>query len=212
MRQTLEHSYTLFAPFYDAFLTAATRGARKRSLAALVGGPRRDVLLLGVGTGLDLPHLPPQHRYVGLDLTAAMLMRARRRTTGLRFAALRGDAQRLPFHDASFDVAVLHLILAVVPAPTLCLAEAVRVLKPGGLLLIFDKFLRRGEAGWKRVLNPLTRHVATRLDVVFEDVLDAVGGLTLTANEAALASGWFRLIRLQKEGPAVFGHEASEPA
>lgn len=196
---TLKHSYTLFAPFYDALLAAATRGARKRSLAALAGHPPRNVLLLGVGTGLDLPHLPAQHRYVGLDLTAAMLMRARRRTAGLHFAALRGDAQRLPFHNASFDVAVLHLILAVVPAPALCLAEAARVVKPGGLLLIFDKFLRRGEAGWKRVLNPLTRHVATRLDVVFEDVLDVVDGLKLTANEAALASGWFRLIRLKKQ-------------
>lgn len=198
---SLKHSYTLVAPFYDAFLTAATRGARKRSLAALVDGPPRDVLLMGVGTGLDLPHLAVQHRYVGLDLTAAMLARARPRAAGLHFTPLRGDVQRLPFHDASFDVAVLHLILAVVPAPTLCLAEAVRVLKPGGQLLVFDKFLRRGEAGWKRVLNPLTRHVATRLDVVFEDVLEAVGGLRLTTDEAALASGWFRLIRLEKERP-----------
>ena len=195
---SLKHSYTLVAPFYDAFLTAATHGARKRSLAALAGGPPRDVLLLGVGTGLDLPHLPAQHRYVGLDLTAAMLKRARPRAAGLHFAPLRGDAQRLPFRDGSFDTVVLHLILAVVPAPTLCLAEAVRVLRPGGALLVFDKFLRRGEAGWKRVLNPLTRHVATRLDVVFEDLLDAVGGIKVTANEAALASGWFRLIRLEK--------------
>lgn len=197
---SLKHSYTLVAPFYDTFLTAATRGARKRSLSALAESSPRDVLLLGVGTGLDLPHLPAQHRYVGLDLTAAMLMRARPRAAGLHFAALRGDVQRLPFADASFDVAVLHLILAVVPAPTLCLAEAVRVLKPGGTLLVFDKFLRRGEAGWKRALNPLTRHVATRLDVVFEDLLDAVGGITVTANEAALASGWFRLIRIEKTG------------
>ena len=195
---SLKHSYTLVAPFYDAFLTAATRGARKRSLAALAEGPPRDVLLLGVGTGLDLPHLPAQHRYVGIDLTAAMLVRARPRAAGLHFAPLRGDVQRLPFHNASFDSIVLHLILAVVPEPALCLAEAVRVLKPGGQLLVFDKFLRRGEAGWKRLLNPLTRHVATRLDVVFEDVLDAVGGLDLKSNEAALASGWFRLIRLQK--------------
>jgi ubiquinone/menaquinone biosynthesis C-methylase UbiE len=195
---SLKHSYTLAAPFYDAFLTAATRGARKRSLSALSHFPPRDVLLLGVGTGLDLPHLPDQHRYVGLDLTAAMLLRARPRAANLQFIPLRGDVQRLPFGDASFDVAVLHLILAVVPAPTLCLAEAVRVLKPGGQLLIFDKFLRRGEAGWKRLLNPLTRHVATRLDVVFEDVLEAVGGVRVTANDAALASGWFRLIRLKK--------------
>ena len=195
---SLKHSYTLAAPFYDAFLTAATRGARKRSLSALSHFPPRDVLLLGVGTGLDLPHLPNQHRYVGLDLTAAMLLRARPRAANLQFIPLRGDVQRLPFGDASFDVAVLHLILAVVPAPTLCLAEAVRVLKPGGQLLIFDKFLKRGEAGWKRLLNPLTRHVATRLDVVFEDVLEAVGGVRVTANDAALASGWFRLIRLEK--------------
>ena len=195
---SLKHSYTLAAPFYDAFLTAATRGARKRSLAQLADLTPRDVLLLGVGTGLDLPHLPNQHRYVGLYLTAAMLTRARPRAGGLHFAPLRGDVQRLPFDDASFDVAVLHLILAVVPAPTLCLAEAVRVLKPGGQLLVFDKFLRRGETGWKRLLNPLTRHVATRLDVVFEDVLEAVGGVRVTANDAALASGWFRLIRLEK--------------
>lgn len=197
---SLKHSYTLVAPFYDAFLTAATHGARKRSLAALAHGAPRDVLLLGVGTGLDLPHLPTQHRYVGLDLTAAMLKRAGPRAAGLHFSPLRGDVQRLPFRDGSFDAAVLHLILAVVPAPTLCLAEAVRVLKPGGTLLVFDKFLRRGEAGWKRVLNPLTRHLATRLDVVFEDVLDTVGGLEVQANEPALASGWFRLIRLTKPG------------
>lgn len=195
---SLKYSYTLAAPFYDAFLTAATRGARQRSLAALAAEPPRDVLLMGVGTGLDLPHLAAQHRYVGLDLTAAMLARAGPRATGLQFAPLRGDVQRLPFQDASFDVAVLHLILAVVPAPTLCLAEAARVLKPGGQLLVFDKFLRRGETGWKRVLNPLTRHVATRLDVVFEDVLEAVGGLDLKSDEAALAAGWFRLIRLEK--------------
>lgn len=195
---SLKHSYTLVAPFYDAFLTAATRGPRKRSLAALADGPPRDVLLLGVGTGLDLPHLPARHRYVGIDLTAAMLVRARPRASGLHFVPLRGDVQRLPFHNASFDSIVLHLILAVVPEPALCLAEAVRVLKPGGQLLVFDKFLRRGEAGWKRLLNPLTRHVATRLDVVFEDVLETVGGLDLKSNEAALAAGWFRLIRLQK--------------
>ncbi|MCF8199733.1 MAG: class I SAM-dependent methyltransferase [Sulfuritalea sp.] len=195
---SLKHSYTLVAPFYDAFLTTATRGARKRSLAALADGPPKNVLLLGVGTGLDLPYLPVQHRYVGVDLTAAMLKRARPRAAGLSFAPLRGDVQRLPFHNASFDVAVLHLILAVVPEPTLCLAEAVRVLKPGGQLLVFDKFLRRGEAGWKHVLNPLTRRIATRLDVVFEDLLEEVGGIQVTTNEAALASGWFRLIRIEK--------------
>jgi len=161
-----------------------------------------EVLVNGVGTGLDLPHLPPQHRYVGLDLTPAMLRRAVPRCTGLQFRVVQGDAQRLPFAANSFDIAVLHLILAVVPEPRHCLAETARVLRPGGTILLFDKFLRSEDYAWrgwwKRALNPLTRRIATRLDVAFEEVLDAVPSLQCTHDEAALAGGWFRLIRLTK--------------
>lgn len=196
---SLRHSYTLIAPFYDAFLTAATRGARRRSLAALAEAPPLEVLLVGVGTGLDLPHLPAQHRYTGLDLTPAMLRRARQRPSSARVGYVQGDAQRLPFPDHSFDAAVLHLILAVVPEPGRCLAEAARVVRPGGALLVFDKFLRPGERGlWKRALNPLVRHLATRLDVVFEEVLSEAPALHKHHDEPVLAGGWFRLIRLRK--------------
>jgi ubiquinone/menaquinone biosynthesis C-methylase UbiE len=194
----LQQSYTLIAPFYDAFVTAATRGARKRSLDALSGSASGKVLILGIGTELDLPYLPSQHQYVGVDLTAAMLRRVQPRMAGLQCVLLRGDAQRLPFRDSSFDSVVLHLILTVVPEPTLCIAEVARVLRPGGQVFIFDKFLRRGETGWKRWINPLTRRIATRLDVVFEEVMEPAVSLQVTANEAVLAGGWFRLIRLQK--------------
>jgi ubiquinone/menaquinone biosynthesis C-methylase UbiE len=193
---SLRHSYSLIAPFYDAFLHAATHGARRRSLAALDGLAPGKVLVSGIGTGLDFPHLPGQHRYVGIDLTPAMLRRARQRGRAA-LALVQGDAQRLPFPNGAFDAVVLHLILAVVPNPQACLREAARVTRPGGMLLIFDKFLKPGEAGrWKRALNPLTRHVATRLDVVFEEVMAAVPGLQRHHDEPALAGGWFRLIRL----------------
>ncbi|OIQ96533.1 demethylmenaquinone methyltransferase [mine drainage metagenome] len=196
---SLKHSYTLIAPIYDALLAGATRASRRRSLAPLEACAPLQVLINGVGTGLDLPHLPQQHRYVGLDLTAAMLHRAVRREAGLHFRPVRGDAQRLPFADASFDAAVLHLILAVVPEPDRCLAETARVVKPGGAILVFDKFLRHGERGWwKRALNPLTRRIATRLDVVFEEVLAAADSLERLRDEPALAGGWFRLIELRK--------------
>ena len=196
---SLKHSYTLIAPFYDAFLDAATRGARRRSLAALADAPPLDVLVNGIGTGLDLPHLPPQHRYAGLDLTRAMLRKALPRSAALDFRPVQGDAQRLPFADASFDAVVLHLILAVVPDPLRCLQESARVTRRGGTLLVFDKFLRPGErAAWKRALNPLSRRLATRLDVVFEDVLAGAPGLTLVSNAPALRGEWFRLIRLEK--------------
>lgn len=209
---SLKHTYALIAPFYDPLVDAATRGPRRKSLGALAGEKPLEVLVNGVGTGLDLPFLPAQHRYVGLDLTRAMLNRALPRAGALDFAAAQGDAQHLPFADASFDAAVLHLILAVVPRPDMCLAETARAVRPGGTVLVFDKFLRRGEAAWwKRALNPLLRRVATRLDVVFEDVLAGVPELRLVSDEPCLAGGWFRLIRLARRA-AVIGVEGLEAA
>jgi ubiquinone/menaquinone biosynthesis C-methylase UbiE len=194
----LRQSYTLIAPFYDAAIARATLSARRRSLAALPELPGH-VLLAGVGTGLDLPHLPPQHRYVGIDLTEAMLRRALPRAGLVDFAAVQGDAQCLPFADCSFDSAVLHLILAVVPQPSRCLAEIARVLRPGGQALVFDKFLHRDQAApVRRLLNPLARRIATRLDVVFEDLLTAVPDLRCEDDRSALAGGWFRMIRLRR--------------
>ena len=113
---------------------------------------------------------------------------------------VRGDSMALPFAAGGFDFVVLHLIVAVVPQPQRCLAEAARVLRPGGRILLFDKFLRRGERAWlRRGLTPLIEQLATRLDVVFEDVLGKVPGLRVLSNQPALARGWFRLIELQKE-------------
>ena len=195
---SLKHSYSLIAPFYDAALAAATRAQRVKSLAALPHDPAR-VLLNGVGTGLDLPHLPRQHCYTGLDLTHGMLRRVAPRATGLDFRCVQGDAQQLPFADCSFDHAILHLILAVVPNPAACLAETARVVASGGSVLIFDKFLLPEQrAPLRQLINPLLRRVATRLDVVFEEVLAGTPQLVLESNQPALASGWFRLIRLKR--------------
>ena len=195
---SLKHTYTLIAPFYDAAISKATQAARKRSLSALPATPSR-VLLAGVGTGLDLPHLPPQHHYVGLDLNQSMLRRALPRVAQIDFLPIQGDAQRLPFADKSFDSAVLHLILAVVPQPAHCFAEIARVLKPGGEVLVFDKFLRHGQTALlRRLANPLMRRIATRLDVVFEELLSEAPSLKLEHDQPALAGGWFRMIRLRK--------------
>ncbi len=195
---SLKPTSTLIAPIYDAIVAGATAGARQRSLAKLPSAAS-DILLTGIGTGLDLPHLPPQHRYVGLDLNRAMLCRALPRVASLDFVALQGDAQRLPFASGSFDAALLHLILAVVPDPRHCLAEVARVLKPGGQVIIFDKFLRPGQrAPLRRLANPLLRRVATRLDVVFEEVLATTPDLRVLEDKPALAGGWFRQIVLQR--------------
>ena len=197
---SLKTSYRFIAPIYDLFLERASTVARQRSLSKLAMEPAQRVLVGGAGTGLDFPLLPGQHNYVGLDLTAAMLARARNRIDGLNMVLVQGDSMALPFADASFDCVVLHLITAVVPQPPRCLGEAARVLKNGGRILLFDKFLRRGQRAWlRRAATPLVAQLATRLDVVFEDVLEQVPQLRKLSDEPALAGGWFRLIELQKE-------------
>ena len=196
---TLRASYRLIAPLYDLFVARALSRPRARSLARVPRDGNLEVLVAGAGTGLDLPLLPRAHRYVALDLSRAMLSRARPRAAALEMTFVEGDVQRMPFAGAAFDLVVLHLIVAVVPRPESCLAEIARVLRPGGRALVFDKFLRRGERAWlRRALNPLARRIATRTDVVLEDALASVPALTVTDDQPALAGGWFRLIELEK--------------
>jgi len=196
----LRRSYSLIAPIYDLVVSAALRGARTRSLSALPADAAGKVLLSGIGTGLDLPLLPKLHHYTALDFNAAMLERARPRGADLQVEWVLGDSMALPFSDAQFDHVVLHLILAVVPQPAQCLSEADRVLKPGGTIIILDKFLRPQQTALlRRALNPLSRRIATRMDVVFEEVLSEVPQLQKVSDMPLLAGGWFRGIVLQKK-------------
>lgn len=196
---SLRSSYTRLAPFYDALVGPALAQARRRSLERLPRENGLEVFLNGIGTGLDLPLLPALHHYTALDLTAAMLIRARTRQQQLQVQWVQGDSQHLPFAASSFHHAVLHLILAIVPDTVAALREAARVVRAGGRLYILDKFLRRGEsAPLRRLLNPLARRIATRTDVVFENALEQVGGLRVIEDRPALAGGWFRLITLEK--------------
>lgn len=198
---TLRYTYTLFAPIYDVFVAPFTHRARRRSLARLREGRHDDVLLVGVGSGLDLPLLPPGPHYTGLDLTPAMLARAQRQAArlGLDIPLDQGDARQLPYPAAAFDVVVLHLILAVTPHPERVLREAERVLRPNGRVLILDKFLRpRQRAPIRRLISPLLGLLATRTDVVFDNVLAQTPGLEVIADQPALAGGWFRHIVLRK--------------
>lgn len=197
----LRYSYTLMAPFYDALVMQATLNARRASLAHLRPHTGAPVVLVGVGSGLDIPLLPPGPEYLGVDLTAAMLRRAQRRQpiTAATVHLVQGDAHQLPCADAGCAAVILHLILAVAPQPQRTLAEAVRVLRPGGQLLIVDKFLRSGQrAPLRRFIGPLIGRLATRTDVEFEPLLAAHPELRVLNDQPALVGGWFRQITLEK--------------
>jgi len=197
----LQHSYTVLAPLYDPLVQRATQSARARSLARL-DGFEGSLLMPGFGTGLDLKFLPANAKISALDLTPAMLDRAKARAVdaNLTIDWHVADAQALPFEDNQFDAVVMHLILAVVPQPILALQEAARVLKPGGRLLILDKFLpQEAFAPIRRSLSPLIGLIATRTDVVFETLLEQTPNLELIENSAAAFGGWFRQIEALKK-------------
>jgi phosphatidylethanolamine/phosphatidyl-N-methylethanolamine N-methyltransferase len=195
----LRLSYTLIAPLYDAIIERPMRRARQQSLRALPRDECKRVLICGAGTGLDFPWLPTMHHYTALDFNPAMLARAIQRGEKLDVDFVLGDSMALPFADAQFGHVVLHLIVAVVPEPRRCLSEAARVLKPGGTIILFDKFLQpQQRAPLRRLFNVITRRFATRMDVVFEEVLRSAPELEVISDTPMLGNGWFRGILLKK--------------
>ena len=198
---SLRHSYTFFAPIYDAMIAGASRSWRNRSLERLKAATDTDVLITGIGTGLDIEHLPHGPRYTGIDLTPAMLKKAHQRAeqSHHEIELHEGDVMNLPFENARFDHVVMHLILAVVPEPHLALKEACRVVRPGGDILILDKFLRPGQiAPVRRLINPFISRLATRTNVVFEELIQECPELECVDDQPVMRGGWFRYITLRK--------------
>lgn len=128
------------APGYDkqiAFFEKIQFAGGREWLGARAHG---RVLEVAIGTGLNLPHYPAEATITGIELSPAMLAIARQRAADLSLNAdLReGDAEHVPFDDASFDTAVCALSLCTIPRPAAAITELRRVLVPGGRLLLLD--------------------------------------------------------------------------
>jgi ubiquinone/menaquinone biosynthesis C-methylase UbiE len=130
--------YQQYAPRYDHETGYYDRFLLGDGRAWVCSQARGAVLEVAVGTGRNLPFYPRGIRYVGIDLTPAMLAIARDRAhaLGMDVDLLVSDAQALPFVDASFDTAVCTLALNAIPDDRAAIAEMYRVLRPGGKLLL----------------------------------------------------------------------------
>jgi ubiquinone/menaquinone biosynthesis C-methylase UbiE len=128
------------APSYDrqiAFFERVWFTGGREWLGQRAGG---TVLEVAVGTGRNLAYYAEDVQLTGVELSPAMLEVARQQAQALgRHADFReGDAELLPFDDATFDTVVCALALCSIPDPAQAIAEMHRVLVPGGQLLLLD--------------------------------------------------------------------------
>ena len=119
--------YKFWSPIYDLlFDRLLFASGRKRTFELLQLRGDERVLLVGVGTGADLPYLPKETKAVGVDLCPEMLLKAKSKLpeTGDRLL-VQADAQKLPVQDASFDVVILTLMSECCPRRSGLLARSI---------------------------------------------------------------------------------------
>jgi ubiquinone/menaquinone biosynthesis C-methylase UbiE len=192
--------YTVWAPAYDTIVGAAGfNSARRLSIDRLQLASGFRILIVGAGTGLDLDFLPSNVHVTAIDVTPAMLKHLERRAAaaGRSVTTRIMDARHLAFPDSSFDAVIMHLILAVMPEPERGLREAVRVLKAGGRIAVFDKFLRDEERPSlkRRLFNALAKPLFSDLNRRLGPLI-AGTPLVIEHDEPVAFGGTYRVVTL----------------
>ena len=204
--ETVTKAYGKWAPVYDIVFGAVFAQGRAAAIQAAerIGG---RILEVGVGTGISLPHYSYKNRICGIDISEPMLRKAKNRVAELRLVHVEGlwvmDAEHLDFPEASFDVVVAQYVITTVPNPEETLDEFVRVLKPGGEIILVSRV--GAEAGPRRALEklfaPTARKLGWRTEFSFERYARwAAGttGLELVECRSMPPLGHFALIRFAK--------------
>ncbi len=143
MQEKVRHFYKT-SDEYCRSLSAENEDFFKRylSLVDRYAGNARTVLDAGCGTGLSTYLLSTRNKKVfGLDLSPLFLKKAKERTGCENIPFLSGDMIQLPFQDESFDLVVAYLVIEVLPDAKKGLEEMCRVLKKGGVIVIFNSNL-----------------------------------------------------------------------
>lgn len=150
-RDRTRRKYWWLSQIYDRTVTNRWFERPRRREFELANIQATDrVLVVGIGTGLDLPYLPQDAPVVGIDLSPAMLAHARAKAKSSATTFVIMDAEHLGFANATFDVILMNLILSIVDDPQRALHEVSRVLKPARNIWLLHKNTGLSQVGMFR--------------------------------------------------------------
>ncbi len=208
IRNTSDHQrqvYERWAPVYDRVYRGLLRDGH-RTVARLAAEAGRDILEVGVGTGLLLPYYPAHCRVTGIDLSQHMIAKAREKVQRDKLSHVEAlkvmDAHALEFADRSFDAVSLPFVITLIPNPERALDECARVTRPGGEIVIASKLGdgRGIQGAIEEVVAPLVHRVgwssAFRISRIAEWA-ERRGDFEVKEIRRVFPNGFFKVMRLK---------------
>lgn len=202
--ESVKKAYKRYAPVYDALFGPILHQGRKRIVSGLECRPGERILEVGVGTGLSLPLYPESVRVTGIDVSVAMLKRARERVARRRLANVEAiremDALDMDFPDAHFDKTVVMYVVSVVEDVRRLMNEIRRVTRPDGAIYIVNHF--RSANGMARKLedglSPLAKLLGFHTDLELAEFLHDTG-LSAESVTPVNLFGYWKLVRCRTQ-------------
>jgi ubiquinone/menaquinone biosynthesis C-methylase UbiE len=131
--------HPVFAPLYNALTWVGEHTTLGRWRTEALAPAFGRLLIVGLGPGYDLAHVPPSvTEVIAVEPASSMRKIARRKPAGQQLKLVAGVGERLPLPDASVDSVLLSLVLCSVDDPVAVLHEVKRVLRPGGVVCVLE--------------------------------------------------------------------------
>lgn len=201
-----EMIYKLWSPVYDKFFNSGKfLEARKKIFQGERFAINQNILFVGVGTGADLELIRHKELNItAIDYSNEMLEKAKVKFKDSSIRFFKMDAQDMSFKDNQFDIVVGSLVLSVVPDADKCTKEMIRVLKPEGKMIIFDKFSPKGKnlSPLKKAIRPVIRLLGTDIGVNFETLYEKNKEVLFVKEDTSIMfNGMYRKIVISKINP-----------
>lgn len=178
--ESIKKIYAGYSNIYDALFKRFFYPRIKHAITYMDIKPGDRVLDVGVGTGLSLAEFPHNCKVVGIDLSPAMLRKAKEKIRSQRLNHIKVmsmDAMRMSFKDDTFDKVFISHVVTVVPDPYRLMSEVRRVCKKGGQVVIVNHFKSSNKVVEivEKLINPVCKKIGWRSDLCLNEFINRSG-------------------------------------